>query len=76
MHLGVPQTRVWRTISEQGLYTFHVRRVQHLQPEDDAMRLEFCHWVNANRRLLRLIPFTDEATFNRDGINNTVGRQR
>jgi hypothetical protein len=43
-----------------------LRRVQHLQPE-----LEFCLWVNANRRLLRLIPFTDEATFTRDWINNT-----
>jgi hypothetical protein len=57
--LGVPQTRVWRTMNEQGLYPFHVRRVQHCQPGDDAMRLEFGHWVNANRRLLRLIPVAD-----------------
>jgi hypothetical protein len=45
--------------------------VQHLQPEDDAMRLEFCHWVNANHQLLRLILFTDEATFTLEEINNT-----
>jgi len=35
------------------------------------MRLEFCHWLHTNRQLLPLILFTDEATFTRNGINNT-----
>ena len=35
------------------------------------MRLEFCHWLHSNRQLLPLILFTDEATFTRNGINNT-----
>jgi hypothetical protein len=35
------------------------------------MRLEFCHWLHINRQLFPLILFTDEATFTRNGINNT-----
>jgi hypothetical protein len=35
------------------------------------MRLEFFHWGNDNCRLLRLILYTDEATYSREGINNT-----
>jgi len=38
------------------------------------MRLEFCHWLHNNRQLLPLILFTDEATFTRNGINNTLTR--
>jgi hypothetical protein len=70
---GVPEARVvvCRTLIEQRLYPFHAQHVQRLQPGDDVMRLEFCPQVNANRRLLRLMPFTSEATFTRDGIINT-----
>ena len=35
------------------------------------MRLEFCHWLQTNSHLLPFILFTDEATFTRNGINNT-----
>jgi len=35
------------------------------------MRLEFFRWGNDNCRLLRLILFTDEGTYSREGINNT-----
>jgi len=35
------------------------------------MHLEYCHWLRINRQLFPLIPFTDEATFNRNGVNNT-----
>ena len=41
--LGVSQTRVRRTLHEDGLYPFHPLRVQNLHPVDSAMRLEFCH---------------------------------
>jgi len=40
------------------------------------MRLEFCHWLHINRQLLPLILFTDEATFIRNGINNTRNSYR
>jgi len=48
-----------------------VHRVQHLGPGDFAKRLEFCKWLNGSRQLHRYILFTDEAQFNRDGIDNT-----
>ena len=35
------------------------------------MRLEFFRWGSDNCRLLRLILFTDEATYSCEGINNT-----
>jgi len=60
--LGVSQTRVWRTLHEDGVYPFHPHRVQNLHPEDSAMRLEFYHWLHTNRQLLPLILLTDEAT--------------
>lgn len=69
--LGIPQKRVLNTLHEQGLYPYHVQRVQHLQPEDYAKRIEFCRWINNNHRIVSRILFTDEATFTRDGINNT-----
>jgi len=40
------------------------------------MRLEFCYWLHTNRQLLPLILFTDEATFTRNGINNTRNSHR
>ena len=50
--------------------------MQNLHPGDSAMRLEFCHWLHTNRQLLPLILFTDEATFARNGINNTRNSHR
>jgi len=68
---GVSLTRVRRTLHENGLYPFHPQPVQNLHPVDSAMRLEFCHWLHINRQLFPLILFTDEATFNRNGITVT-----
>ena len=69
--LRVAHTRVWRTLHAEGMYPYHVQRVQHLRPGDFAERLEFCKWLNGSRELHRYILFTDEAQFNRDGVNNT-----
>jgi len=69
--LRVPQSRMWRTLHYDGLYPFHHQLVQHLHPGDDAQRLQFCHWLSHNRELLPYILFTDDATFTRNGINNT-----
>ena len=69
--INVSRTRVWRTLHEDDLYTFHPQPVQNLHPGDSAMRLEFCHWLRTNRQSLPLILFTDKATFIHNGINNT-----
>ena len=69
--LCVPHTRVWRTLHEEGMKPYHVQRVQHIRPGDFAGRLEFWKWLNDSRQLHRYILFTDEAQFNRDGVNNT-----
>ena len=69
--LHIPQTRVWRTLHAEGMYSYHVRRVQHLGPGNLAQRLEFCSWLNSNHRLHRYILFADEVQFNSDGISNT-----
>ena len=69
--LRVPHTRVWRTLLAEGMYPYHVQRVQPLRPGDFAERLNFCKWLNCSRQLHRYIMFTDEAQFNRDGVNNT-----
>jgi len=76
--LHVPHTREWRTLYAEGMYPYHVQRVQCLGPGDFAQRLEFCKWLNGSHHLHHYILFTDEAQFNHDGVNNThnprVGR--
>jgi hypothetical protein len=47
------------------------RDVQHLQPGDGTMRLELFRWGNDDCRLLRFILITDEATYSREGTNDT-----
>jgi len=74
--IDVPHTRVWRTLRQHGLYPFHLQMVQRLGGGDEARRLDLCRWLIANRRLIPLILFTDEASFTRDGINNTHNSHR
>jgi len=69
--LRVSHTRVWRTLHAEGMYAYHMQRVQHLRHGDFAQRLEFCKWLNGSRQLHRYILFTDEVQFNCDGVNNT-----
>ena len=69
--LHVPHTRMWRTLLLEGMYPYHVQPVQHLGTGDYAQRLEFCKWLSGSRQLHRYILFTNEAQFNRDGVNNT-----
>jgi hypothetical protein len=47
--LGVSRTCVWGTLHDD-LYPFHPQRVQNLHPGDSAMRVEFCHRLNTNRK--------------------------
>ena len=69
--LPVLHTRVWRTLHAEGMYPYRVQRVQHLGPSNFVERLEFCKWLSGIRQLHCYILFTDEAQFNRDGVNNT-----
>lgn len=67
----VSTSQTWRILSNEGLYPYHLQKVQALHPGDNVARTQFCRWVAANRRLVKLILFTDEAQFTRNGINNT-----
>jgi len=68
--IGVSHMQVWRTLHED-LYPYYDQRLQHLEPGDHAQRMDLCHWIKAHSELLSVILFTDEASFNRDGINNS-----
>jgi len=69
--LVVSRMQVWRTLREEDLYPYHDQRVQHLEPGDHAQRMDLCHWIKAHPELSSVILFTDEASFSRDGINNS-----
>ena len=69
--ISVSRMQVWRTLHEENLHPYHDHRVQRLEPGDPAQRTDFCHWITAHPRLFSVISFTDEASFTRDGINNT-----
>jgi hypothetical protein len=68
----VRQARVWTTVHAEGRYPYHVQRVWHLRYGDFAQRLEFCSWLNGNRRLHRYIVFTDKAQFCHNNVHNAV----
>ena len=69
--IGMSCMQVWWTLHEENLRPYHDHRVQHLEPGDPAQRMDLCHWITAHPELLSVILFTDEASFTRDGINNT-----
>jgi len=69
--IGLSRMQVWRTLHEEDLYPYHDQRVQHLEPRDHAQRMDLCRWITAHPELLSAILFTDEASFTRDGINNS-----
>lgn len=72
--LGISKTSVWRILKMEGLYPFHFQRVQSLLEPDCQTRSAFCSWLLRQNRLncnfYKLILWTDEASFNRSGINN------
>jgi len=69
--IGVSRMQVWRTLHEEDLYPYHDQRVQYLEPGVHAERMDLCRWITAHPELLSVILFTDEASFTRDGINNS-----
>jgi len=70
--IGVSRMQVWRTLDEEDLHLYHDHRVQHLEPGDPAQRMDLCKWITAHPQMLRVILFTDEASFTRDGIIHEI----
>ena len=68
--ISVSHMQLWRTLHEEDLYPYHDQRVQHLEPSDHAQRMDLCHRIKAHPELLRVILFSDEASFTLDGVNN------
>ena len=68
--IGVSRMQVWRTLHEEDLYPYHDQMV-HLEPGYHAQRMDLCRWITAHPELLSIILFTDEASFTRNGINNS-----
>lgn len=72
--LRVSRCSVQRVLNGELLHAFHLQRVQVLLPDDHPARVRFVQWylqqsvqdVNFPAYVL----FTDEATFNRDGVFN------
>jgi len=69
--IDVSHMQVWRTVHEEDLHPYRDHRVQHLEPGDPAQHMDLCHWITAHPQLLRVMLFTNEASFTRDGINNS-----
>src|SRR5215510_6696192 len=69
-YIGVSRMQVWQTLHEEDLYPYLYQRV-HLEPGDHAQRMDLCHWIKAHPELLSVILFSDEASFTRDGGNNS-----
>ena len=68
--ISISRMQVWRTLRQEDFYPYHDLTVNHLEPGDDAQRMDFCHWIQAHPELLGVILFSDEASFTRDGVNN------
>ena len=70
----VSQSKVWRTLHEQGLYPFHLTKIQALEDADFPRRLTFCQWLenkeNNERGFMKRILWSDESGFSRGGIFN------
>ncbi|XP_054279103.1 uncharacterized protein LOC128997489 [Macrosteles quadrilineatus] len=64
-------SKTWRILHNEGLYPYHLRKVQALHAGDTLRRSQFCRWVAGNRHQIKFILFTDEAQFTRNGINNS-----
>lgn len=74
IRLGLPRTTVWKILKRYGLHPFHFRNVQNLIDPDYRARSVFCAWLLRQNRqdpnILKKILWTDESSFNRNGITN------
>lgn len=67
---GIPKTSVWRSMRENGLRPYKIKRLQTLEPDDHPKRLAFAQWIQNNNDRLETIVWTDEACFSLDGPIN------
>jgi hypothetical protein len=55
-------------------HAYHYTRVQNLLPEGLLLRVQFCEWLlqqhEANPNFVKIILFTDECLFSRNGTFN------
>jgi hypothetical protein len=58
--LGVPHMSVWQALNFEGLYSYNIHHIQHLERQDYDIGLQFCRWINAHSVQCPLILFTDK----------------
>lgn len=73
--VGISQSKVMSILHSNHLHPYHFTKVQALEPQDHAVRVQFCRWLlNSDieqYHFLRRILYTDESTFTRAGVFNT-----
>ena len=70
---GIPPSSVVRCLKELQLYPFKFSLVQELSKDDYDRRVEFSHWICAQRNersFHRRMAFSDEAVFHVNGLVN------
>ena len=60
--LRIPRMTVWRTLFTEGMYPYHIQRVQHLEPADMCSQLDLCRWINSNPRVIRNVLLQEAST--------------
>jgi len=69
--LMLKKSRVHKVIKRNGLHPYHYRPVQELHDGDNQRRLNFCNFLmEKSENFLKCILWSDESTFNREGIFN------
>ncbi|KYN29775.1 hypothetical protein ALC57_00780 [Trachymyrmex cornetzi] len=67
--LGISSTLIWKTLSADRRYPYHLQRVQHFLSADMVRRRVFCDWflnqTNNDPHFPQNILWTDEAIFTR-----------
>ena len=68
------QNAVWKVVHGQQLHPYHLQKVHSLLEEDYPRRVQFAEWYLQQcilqLKFSSLVLFTDECTFNRNGILN------
>lgn len=73
--MGAGKDTVWRVLNGENLYPYHLQKVHALEPQDYPGRVDcsrwFLHKLADDPDFLKSVIFTDESSFNQDGIFNT-----
>lgn len=73
--MNVSKNSVWRVLKGEGMHPFHLQKVHALKPQDYPRRVDCCRWFSHKSvddpNFLKRVLFTDEASFNREGIFNS-----